>query len=164
MSCLKKTVGLFGFVIIGGGIFLIVWTSIKLSENSSDLFTFAGFDWGEALTIITLILGCLMVIAGIFGVYGGCKRNKCCLCVYTPAIFIMSGVLLTIAIMSSIIFVQYNSQLQDQLDLYDKYCTDYTDFDTVKCNYDYCGGYATDSWTSLGWINRLNQDVNLGGS
>jgi hypothetical protein len=66
LSCLKKTVGFFAFIVACGGIAVIVVMSILLADSgSSALWSASGIDFGKSLTIGTLIIGVLLFLLGV---------------------------------------------------------------------------------------------------
>jgi len=135
MSCLnflKKTVYYISFLCLLAAIAGLIVSIIYLAKGSdNEFFNYSDYDWNVVGFSLLLAFSIVMLILSIFGLVGGKKQYRSCLCIYNIGI-------LPLALMFLALAIYFNIYLNGFLN----------DFDTTTC---------TTSHKSLAWIQNANE-------
>ena len=122
VNCLKTYTGIAAFLTMALGITGFVFGVIFAFEG--DLFI-GDLKSPQKITSYSMLgLGVILILIGITGLVGACKKSSCCLGIHNIGIFIFMIVFFAIGITGLVIFKKYEKQISNDLE-----CKNSSNFD-----------------------------------
>jgi hypothetical protein len=110
--CLKVTVGISAVLTLVLGIAALV---CAILIGKTDIFVGSVKDAKQGVMYTCLVLGVILIIIGLSGVIGSCKKSSCCLAIFNIGTGIFMLLFIALGIASLVLFNKFNADLSDQL-------------------------------------------------